>query len=75
MQAVMFALGVCDKVSIFGFGNSESAKHHFHNNEKDESSLHDYQAEYDLYEYIVNNPKAIPFVSDKVKFPSVINHR
>ncbi|KAL8227196.1 hypothetical protein R6Q57_017028 [Mikania cordata] len=75
MQAIMFSLGVCDKVSIFGFGKSDSAKHHYHTNQKTELRLHDYQAEYDLYEDLVKNPKAIPFVSDKFKFPPVVIHR
>lgn len=75
MQAIMLALGVCEKVSIFGFGKSSSAKHHYHTNQKAELSLHDYQAEYDLYEDLVNNPEAIPFVSDKFKFPRVVIHR
>ncbi|KAI3823295.1 hypothetical protein L1987_04730 [Smallanthus sonchifolius] len=75
MQAVMLALGVCEKVSIFGFGKSDSAKHHYHSNQKSELSLHDYQAEYDLYEDLAKNPEAVPFVSDKFKFPPVIIHR
>nr|XP_043610608.1 beta-1,6-galactosyltransferase GALT29A-like [Erigeron canadensis] len=75
MQAIMLALGVCDKVSIYGFGKSDTAKHHYHTNQKTELSLHDYQAEYDLYEDLVNNPQAIPFISDKFKFPAVVIHR
>ncbi|KAL7596538.1 hypothetical protein Lser_V15G28798 [Lactuca serriola] len=75
MQAIMLALGICDKVSIYGFGKSDSAKHHYHTNQKKELSLHDYEAEYDLYEDLVNNPVAIPFVSDKFKFPPVTIHR
>ncbi|KAK1435072.1 hypothetical protein QVD17_00832 [Tagetes erecta] len=75
MQAIMLALGVCDKVSIFGFGKSDFAKHHYHTNQKTELSLHDYRAEYDLYEDLVRNPEAIPFVSSKFKFPPVTIHR
>ncbi|KAI3738615.1 hypothetical protein L2E82_28652 [Cichorium intybus] len=75
MQAVMLALGICEKVSIFGFGKSESAKHHYHTNQKGELHLHDYQAEYDLYQDLVERPEAIPFVSDKFKFPPVVIHR
>ncbi|KAL4591712.1 hypothetical protein LXL04_004683 [Taraxacum kok-saghyz] len=75
MQAIMLAVGICDKVSIYGFGKSDSANHHYHTNQKKELSLHDYQAEYDLYQDLVNNPEAIPFVSDKFKFPPVIIHR
>lgn len=75
MQAVMLALGICEKVSIFGFGKSDSAKHHYHTNQKGELHLHDYQAEYDLYEDLVERPEAIPFISDKFKFPPVVIHR
>ncbi|KAJ0958086.1 putative beta-galactoside alpha-2,3-sialyltransferase [Helianthus annuus] len=75
MQAVMLALGICEKVSIFGFGKSDSAKHHYHTNQKGELHLHDYQAEYDLYQDLVERPEAVPFISDKFKFPPVVIHR
>ncbi|MFS7989569.1 putative beta-galactoside alpha-2,3-sialyltransferase [Helianthus anomalus] len=75
MQAVMLALGICEKVSIFGFGKSDSAKHHYHTNQKVELHLHDYEAEYDLYRDLVESPEAIPFISDKFKFPPVVMHR
>ncbi|XWS71479.1 hypothetical protein CRYUN_Cryun03dG0141400 [Craigia yunnanensis] len=72
MQAVMLALGICDKVSIFGFGKSTSAKHHYHTNQKAELRLHDYEAEYVFYHDLVKNPQAIPFISDKFRFPPVV---
>ncbi|OMO49488.1 Glycosyl transferase, family 29 [Corchorus capsularis] len=72
MQAVMLALGVCDRVSIFGFGKSVSAKHHYHTNQKAELKLHDYEAEYAFYNDLVTNPRAIPFISDNFWFPSVV---
>ncbi|KAL3616069.1 glycosyltransferase 29 [Castilleja foliolosa] len=72
MQAVMLAVGVCEKVSIFGFGKSSLARHHYHTNQKVELSLHDYEAEYDFYQDLVKRQQAIPFVSDKFKFPSVV---
>nr|GEX47449.1 beta-1,6-galactosyltransferase GALT29A-like [Tanacetum cinerariifolium] len=75
MQAVMLALGLCENVRVFGFGKLDSAKHHYHNNQKNETSLHDYQAEYDLYEDLVKSPENVPFVSDKFKFPPVIMYR
>ncbi|GAA0172819.1 transferase [Lithospermum erythrorhizon] len=53
MQAVMLALGVCEKVSMFGFGKSAIAKHHYHTNQKAELGLHDYEAEYDFYRDLV----------------------
>ncbi|MBA0820148.1 hypothetical protein Gohar_027978 [Gossypium harknessii] len=72
MQAVMLALGICDKVSIFGFGKSTLAKHHYHTNQKAELRLHDYEAEYAFYHDLVKNPRAIPFISDKFRFPPVV---
>lgn len=71
MQAIMLALGICDRVSVFGFGKSESAKHHYYTNQKGELTLHDYRAEYELYHDLVERPQAIPFISDKFKFPPV----
>ncbi|GAV76831.1 Glyco_transf_29 domain-containing protein [Cephalotus follicularis] len=72
MQAIMLALGICDKVSIFGFGKLASAKHHYHTNQKAELQLHDYEAEYDFYRDLVENPRAIPFISEQLKFPPVV---
>ncbi|KAL8094268.1 beta-1,6-galactosyltransferase GALT29A isoform X1 [Apium graveolens] len=72
MQAIMLALGVCDEVSIFGFGKSDKAKHHYHTNQKAELQLHDYEAEYEFYRDLVHKPRVIPFISDKFKFPAVI---
>ncbi|XP_060173669.1 beta-1,6-galactosyltransferase GALT29A isoform X3 [Lycium barbarum] len=56
-QAVMLALGVCEKVSVFGFGKSTSAKHHYHTNQRAELKLHDYDAEYDFYRDLVERPQ------------------
>ncbi|KAJ8563471.1 hypothetical protein K7X08_031923 [Anisodus acutangulus] len=70
-QAVMLALGVCEKVSVFGFGKSASAKHHYHTNQRAELKLHDYDAEYDFYRDLVERPHVIPFISDKFKFPPI----
>lgn len=75
MQAVMLALGSCDKVSVFGFGKSASAKHHYHTNQKAELRLHDYEAEYDFYYDLVHRPQVIPFISNKFKFPPLVIHR
>ncbi|KAH8499577.1 hypothetical protein H0E87_031328 [Populus deltoides] len=72
LQAVMLAVGICDKVGIFGFGKSASARHHDHSNQKAELKLHDYEAEYDFYHDLVNNPQAIPFITDTFKFPTAI---
>eukprot|EP00249_Psilotum_nudum_P037037 c9341_g1_i1 orf=344-1768(+) len=64
MQAIMLALGLCEDVSIFGFGKSPTAKHHYHTNQKAELHLHDYEAEYQFY-YDLTNQKSeiIPFLS------------
>ncbi|KAI3855149.1 hypothetical protein MKW92_040521 [Papaver armeniacum] len=72
MQAVMLALGICDKVSIFGFGKSVVVKHHYHNNQKTELHLHDYEAEYAFYRDLVENPEVIPFLVNKLKVPPVV---
>ncbi|KAI5666664.1 hypothetical protein M9H77_16517 [Catharanthus roseus] len=72
MQAVMLAVGICDKVSIFGFGKSTAAKHHYHTNQKAELGLHDYEAEYEFYHDLVSRPQVIPFISDNFKFPPVV---
>ncbi|XP_060173657.1 beta-1,6-galactosyltransferase GALT29A isoform X1 [Lycium barbarum] len=58
-QAVMLALGVCEKVSVFGFGKSTSAKHHYHTNQRAELKLHDYDAEYDFYRDLVERPQEL----------------
>ncbi|ERN13066.1 beta-1,6-galactosyltransferase GALT29A [Amborella trichopoda] len=72
MQAIMLALGICEKVSIFGFGKSNDAKHHYHTNQKAELHLHDYEAEYIFYDDLVNRPEAIPFLRDAgFKIPPV----
>ncbi|WOL02281.1 hypothetical protein Cni_G11000 [Canna indica] len=73
MQAVVLALGVCEKVSIFGFGKSPDAKHHYHTNQKAELDLHDYAAEYEFYRDLAERPEAIPFLRDAgIKVPSVV---
>nr|XP_009609732.2 beta-1,6-galactosyltransferase GALT29A isoform X5 [Nicotiana tomentosiformis] len=59
LQAVILALGVCDKVSVFGFGKSSSAKHHYHTNQRAELKLHDYDAEYDFYRDLVERPQVL----------------
>lgn len=72
MQAIMLALGICEKVSVFGFGKSDSAKHHYHTNQKAELHLHDYEAEYAFYHDLVQRPQVIPFISDDFKIPPVV---
>lgn len=72
MQAVMLALGICDKVSMFGFGKLASAKHHYHTNQKAELTLHDYEAEYAFYWDLVSNRHAVPFISDKFNIPPLV---
>lgn len=75
MQAVMLALGICDQVSMFGFGKSKGASHHYHTNQKMELDLHDYRAEYELYRDILERPQVIPFLADSgFKIPPVVMH-
>lgn len=64
LQAVVLALGICEKVDILGFGKG-SAKHHYHTNQKAELSLHDYAAEYLFYDDLaLNRTSSIPFLSE-----------
>ncbi|GLJ56074.1 hypothetical protein SUGI_1203850 [Cryptomeria japonica] len=72
MQALMLALGICEKVSLFGFGKSTGAKHHYHTNQRLELSLHDYEAEYQFYSDLVNGSQYIPFLNEAgIKIPPV----
>lgn len=73
MQAVMLGLGICERVSIFGYGKSVIAKHHYHTNQKAELHLHDYEAEYTFYHDLVERPQVIPFLKDPgFKIPPVV---
>ena len=60
----MVAVGVCDRVSVFGFGKSSDAKHHYHSNQKAELDLHDYEAEYAFYHDLSEHPQVVPFLKD-----------
>ncbi|KAJ4766743.1 Sialyltransferase-like protein 2 [Rhynchospora pubera] len=62
-QAVMLALGICKRVSVFGFGKIKGAKHHYYTNQKAELNLHDYEAEYMIYRDLIKQPEVIPFLS------------
>ncbi|KAF7031693.1 hypothetical protein CFC21_042980 [Triticum aestivum] len=64
MQAIMVAVGVCDRVSVFGFGKVADAKHHYHSNQKNELDLHDYEAEYAFYRDLAERPQVVPFLKD-----------
>ncbi|KAL6840088.1 hypothetical protein ACP4OV_029898 [Aristida adscensionis] len=64
MQAIMVAVGVCDRVSVFGFGKAADAKHHYHSNQKTELDLHDYEAEYAFYRDLAERPQVVPFLKD-----------
>lgn len=57
-------LGVCEEVSLFGFGKPAGAKHHYHTNQKKELALHDYQAEYDFYGDLQARPETVPFLDE-----------
>ena len=73
MQAVLMAVGVCERVSLFGFGKGETAKHHYHTNQKAELQLHDYEAEYEFYRDLMERPHMIPFLgaTQGIQFPPV----
>ncbi|KAF5727525.1 putative sialyltransferase [Tripterygium wilfordii] len=72
MQAVLLALGVCEKASLFGFGKWVSAKHHYHSEQRTEIRSHDYEAEYAFYGDLVNNTWGVPFITGEFKFPPVV---
>ncbi|KAJ3679982.1 hypothetical protein LUZ60_016260 [Juncus effusus] len=77
LQAVMLALGVCDRVSLFGFGKDVGAKHHYHTRQKAELDLHDYEAEYMFYRDLVEQPDVVPFLNGVSGFrvpPFVVYH-
>lgn len=63
MQAVVLALGICRRVSLFGFGKQEGAHHHYHTGQRAELDLHDYAAEYAFYDDLVRRPEMVPFVN------------
>ncbi|MCO5599019.1 hypothetical protein L7F22_053118 [Adiantum nelumboides] len=77
LEAVVVALGVCRRVSLFGFGRG-GGQHHYHSShQQSELHLHDYAAEYLFYRHLQleldnnkNNRSAplIPFLSDAL-FP------
>uniref|UniRef100_A0ACD5VU40 Uncharacterized protein n=1 Tax=Avena sativa TaxID=4498 RepID=A0ACD5VU40_AVESA len=74
MQAIMVAVGVCERVSVFGFGKATDAKHHYHSNQKTELDLHDYEAEYAFYRDLAQRPQVVPFLKDTTGFavPQVV---
>jgi hypothetical protein len=64
MQAVMLALGICEEVDLFGFGKSDMSPHHYHTRQKQELGLHDYEAEYRIYEDLSQRcAKSMPFLN------------
>uniref|UniRef100_J3LZE9 Uncharacterized protein n=2 Tax=Oryza brachyantha TaxID=4533 RepID=J3LZE9_ORYBR len=76
MQAVVAAAGVCDRVSVFGFGKDPSARHHYHTLQRRELDLHDYEAEYEFYRDLESRPEAIPFLRDSgFRLPPVAFYR
>ncbi len=72
-EAVLLAAGICDRVGVFGFGKSASAKHHYHTNQKAELSLHDYDAEYDFYHDLVNKSTGNTIHFGNIQVPSSDN--
>jgi len=41
MQAIMIAVGVCDRESVLGFGKYSDAKQHYHSKKKAEMDIND----------------------------------
>ncbi|PUZ47917.1 hypothetical protein GQ55_7G204400 [Panicum hallii var. hallii] len=73
MQAVVAAAGVCERVSVFGFGKDPGARHHYHTLQRGELDLHDYEAEYEFYRDLEARPEAIPFLRDSgFRLPPVV---
>lgn len=68
LQAVVTALGVCDRVSMFGFGKKAGVKHHYHTNRSKETEVHDYEAEYQFYGDLQARPEAVPFLGEAPGF-------
>lgn len=68
LQAVVTALGVCDRVSMFGFGKKAGVKHHYHTNQSKETEVHDYEAEYQFYGDLQARPEAVPFLGEAQGF-------
>ncbi|KAL5215801.1 hypothetical protein ABZP36_007202 [Zizania latifolia] len=76
MQAVVAAAGVCDRVSVFGFGKDAAARHHYHTLQRRELDLHDYEAEYEFYRDLESRPEAIPFLQHSgFRLPPVTFYR
>lgn len=76
MEAVVMAMGVCERVSVFGFGKMRGVKHHYHTNQEGELRLHDYEAEYEFYRDLEKENgvrRKIPFLSEAIGFhiPSI----
>lgn len=76
MQAVVVAAGLCERVSVFGFGKDAAARHHYHTLQKGELDLHDYEAEYEFYRDLETRPEEIPFLRDSgFRLPPVVFYR
>ncbi|KAF7009919.1 hypothetical protein CFC21_024403 [Triticum aestivum] len=76
MQAVVAAAGVCERVSVFGFGKDAAARHHYHTLQKRELELHDYEAEYEFYRDLEARPEGVPFLRESgFRLPPVVFYR
>ncbi|CAN6362281.1 unnamed protein product [Urochloa humidicola] len=65
LEAVVVALGVCEEVSMFGFGKAAGKRHHYHTGRKKETAVHDYEAEYNFYRNLQQRPpEAVPFLGE-----------
>ena len=62
LQAVVMALGA------FGFGKAAATRHHYHTDRKEETEVHDYEAEYQFYRDLQSRPEAVPFLDEAPGF-------
>ena len=65
---MVVALGVCDRVSMFGFGKAAGVRHHYHTNQSKETEVYDYEAEYQFYGDLQERPEAVPFLGEAPGF-------
>ena len=56
----MVAVGICEKVSLFGFGKSGEAKHHYPRNQKGELWCIIFYNLFDNYYFVPNTIMDIP---------------
>lgn len=69
------AVGVCERVSLFGFRKEESVEPWYYVGQDGE--IYDYEGEYEFYKDLMEAPERIPVLSSalgKSEFPPVVIH-